>query len=217
MALPTKFLWIVHSLQKSWRWYVWHSALTLLLFSGLKRGFCLTLHTPFTMYPGEIYRLRAKAILLTTWKWPLLRYGNAPSSALVNRSSCLSLLFNSLELQGTHSRHIPPFLDVFCCSLFLQMLKTGGLWYTEILTVAVVEDTFLYAGSRASAATTKRRLACSTLWWLISGAVIHQEKTGPYTRCRWSRSTFLICVSSHLLTSPSFISITCSPKISGRE
>lgn len=61
--------------------YVWQSTLTLLLFSDPKGGFCLTLHTPFAMQAGEIYWLKEKAILLTTWKWPLLRYGRAPSSA----------------------------------------------------------------------------------------------------------------------------------------
>lgn len=40
------------------------------------------------------------------------------------------------------------FLDVFCWSLFLQMLKRGVLWYTEILTVAVVGFTFYTQGDK---------------------------------------------------------------------
>lgn len=163
MALPTKFHWIVHSLQKSWRWYVWHSALTLLLFSGLKRGFCLTLHTPFTIYPGEIYWLRVKAILLTTWMWPLLPYGNAPSSALVNHNSCLSLLFNS---PGAAGDNFKAYTTVSWC-LFSVGVCFCWCLRQEILTVAVVEDTFYTPGVKHLPSLWKGWLVAPCNDWLV--------------------------------------------------
>lgn len=158
------------------------------------------------MHPGEIHWLRAKAILLTTWKWPLLRYGNAPSSALVHHSNSPGVAgdaFNAhtgvpwcLVLQSVSAdaedRSALVYWDLDCSSGWRHMLYTG-----KQASAAPAKEVWLGAPCNDGLVV---------LWFL-------KKKQGQM-RFQGSRWKFLMCMFSHLLTFASFISIICSQKIS---